>query len=166
MDLDTLFNDREKLVAVLNDESDIGCILVTVSFLDKCLMLLLKETFIKSSKTAKDILEPDGLLGEYSSKTKLSYCLSLIDKKKYSDLNKIAEIRNLFAHSHILLTFDDSTIQEKCNELKGWEDSLPEGYFDTVYQEPNVIARLKFTHTASNIINDLIAHGYLKRTFK
>lgn len=166
MDLDTLFNDRKELINVLNNESDIGCILVTVSFLDKCLMILLKDIFIKSSNTVENILEPDGLLGEYSSKAKLCYCLSLIDKKKYSDLIKIAEVRNLFAHSHILLSFNNSIIQNKCNELKAWEDPFSEEYLNSISQNMNDIARQKFIHTAINIINNLMADGYLNRITK
>ena len=163
MDLDTLFNDRNELINVLNNESDIGCILVSVSFLDECLVILLKDIFIKSSYTVENILKPDGLLGEFSSKAKLCYCLSLIDKKKYSDLIKIAEIRNLFAHSHILLSFNNLDIQRKCNELKSFDDSWTSEYIETMFDNLNVIARQKFIHTVTNIINDIMARGYLDR---
>ncbi len=163
MDLDTLFKDREELVNVLNSESDIGCILVSVSFLDQCLGILLKDIFIKSSATVDNILKPDGLLGEFSSKAKLCYCLSLIDKKKYSDLVKIAEIRNHFAHSHILLSFNNLEIQNKCKELKSYEGSLNMEHMESMFDNPSVIARQIFVHTATNIINDIMARGYLNR---
>ena len=166
MDLDKLFFDREKLIEVLNNESDIGCVLVALSFLDKCLMILLKNTFIKNSNTVNDFFKLDGLLNNYSSKAKLCYSLSLIDKKKYRDLIKIAEIRNLSAHSHILLDFNDSTIQDYCNELKSWEDSSNIEYLKLFSEDLNTLARLKFIDTAINIINEILADGYLKRILK
>jgi DNA-binding MltR family transcriptional regulator len=161
MDLNTLFNDREKLIDVLNNESDIGCVLVSVSFLDKCLTLLLQDKFIKSSKTVDKLLQPEGLLGEYSSKAKLCYCLSLIDRTKYCDLVKVAEIRNIFAHSHILLDFNNTEIQAECNKLKSCENS----YLVDIIDKSSIVAKERFTHTITNIINDLMAHGYLKKIF-
>ena len=166
MDLDKLFFDREKLIEVLNKESDIGCILVASSFLDKCLTMLLKNTFIKNSNTVSNLFKLDGLLNNYSSKAKLCYSLSLIDKRKYNDLIKIAEIRNLPAHSHILIDFSDTTIQNHCNELKHWEDSLTTEYLKLFSDNLNTLARLKFTDTTINIINEILADGYLKRILK
>jgi DNA-binding MltR family transcriptional regulator len=162
MDLDTLFNDGEKLTEVLNNESDTGCILVTSSFLDRCLMLLLNDVFIKSSSTVDTFFKLGGLLNDFSNKAKLCYSLSLIDKNDYCDLIKIAEIRNLFAHSHILLDFNDSTIQSKCNELKGWEDPLTKEQLKLFSDNLNAIARQKYIFTATNIINKIMADGYLK----
>lgn len=166
MDLDTLFNDREKLTNVLNNESDIGCILVTSSFLDRCLMLLLKDIFVKSSSTVDELFILGGLMNDFSNKAKLCYSLSLIDKNNYCDLIKIAEIRNLFAHSHILLDFNNYTIQSKCNELKGWEDPITKEHLKLFYDNLNTIARQKFIFTATNIINKIMADGYLKRILK
>lgn len=167
MDLDTLFNDREKLTEVLNNESSMGCILVTSSFLDRCLMLLLKDIFIKSSKkTVNELFKLGGLLNDFSNKAKLCYSLSLVDKSDYCDLIKIAEIRNLFAHSHILLDFNDISIQMKCNELKGWEDPSTKEQLKLFSDKLNTVARLKFIFTGINIIDKIMADGYRKRIFK
>jgi DNA-binding MltR family transcriptional regulator len=161
MDLDILFRDREKLINVLNNESDIGCVLVSVSFLDRCLTLLLQDRFIKNSNTVKKVLHPEGLLGEYSSKVKLCYCLSLIDRTKYCDLIKVAEIRNIFAHSHLLLDFSNAKIQGECNKLISCENS----YLVDVTDNSSIVVRERFVHTVINIINDFMAHGYLKKIF-
>lgn len=148
---------------IINNESATGCILVASSFLDNCLVLLLKNAFKKVSSTVDNLFKLDGLLNDYSSKAKLCYSLSLVDKKKYSDLIKIAEIRNLFAHSHILLDFNDPIVQSKCNELKGWEDASSIEYLKSFSNNLNLVARQKFTITAINIIYEIMADGYLER---
>jgi DNA-binding MltR family transcriptional regulator len=162
-DLETLFNDREGLIDVLNKESPIGCILVSVSFLEKCLLLLLKDKFIKNSTTVDELLKYNGILGEFSSKAKLCYSLSLINKGKYSDLIVIAEIRNLIAHSHTLLDFSNPQIIEKCNELKICEKSLTREYLALINDDVALTARSKFTEAVFNIINELMAQGYIKK---
>lgn len=162
MEIDTLFKDREKLIKVLNEESPIGCILTSGSFLEKCMILLLRDKFIKGSKTVDDVLNYNGMLGEYSSKAKLCYCLSLIDKEQYSDVIKIAEIRNLIAHSHILIDFSEPKIVEKCNELKSCDKSLPKEFFNSI-NDVAKIARIRFTDTVINVINDLMASSYLNK---
>lgn len=65
---------------VINDGSDLACVLISASYLDKCLASMLQQYFIKSS-VAKNVLnERGGALGTFSSRTDVSYCLGLITK--------------------------------------------------------------------------------------
>ena len=129
-------------------------------------MLLLKDIFIKSSSTVDEIFKLGGLLNDFSNKSKLCYCLSLVNKDDYCDLIKISEIRNLFAHSHILLDFNNSAIQNKCNELKGWKDDYHKQYLELFCDKLDVISHQKFVITATNIIYKIMAKGYTKRVIQ
>jgi len=48
----------------------------------------------------------------------LAYCLGLVFKTTYNNLRHLAEIRNLFAHSHKPIDFENREVQENCAELK------------------------------------------------
>jgi len=168
--LNTLFNDHNKLIEVLNNGSDIACILIGLNFIEQCLTIVLKNR-LRKSKTTTDILKPDkGFLGNYINKVRLAYVLKLIDKNIYKDLCKIAEIRNEFAHNHNLLTFSDPEIIKKCEELILWKKSLP-----PYFQEPskvqnlysdNDIAKMKFCKVISNLVNDFLSSSVLSEDLK
>jgi hypothetical protein len=44
----------------------------------------------------------------------------IIRKRTISGCTTIAEIRNRLSHSHLKIGFDDITIMDLCNQLKGW----------------------------------------------
>lgn len=116
--LGQLTADIQAVFDVLNEESDLACVLTGANFLDQILASLLKHTFIKSS-VADRILNPArGLLGSYSARSDLAYCINLVEKRQYQDLRKIGEIRNRVAHSHLSLGFDDCHVGAMCNELQ------------------------------------------------
>ncbi|HDH12561.1 MAG TPA: hypothetical protein ENG83_10285 [Nitrospirae bacterium] len=98
--IEDLSKDSKILFDTLNEGSDLARVLIGTSFLDESLRSLLQRYFIKSD-TAKNILSPNGFIGLFANRCDLSYCLNLIKKKTYKDLRTIAEIRNLFAHSHL-----------------------------------------------------------------
>lgn len=166
INIDNLFNNRNELLRILDQESPIGCILVSASFLEKCLVLLLNNRFIKGSKTVEELLKYNGLLGEFSGKIKLCYALGLIDKEKYNDLITIAEIRNIIAHTHTLLDFESQQIVERCNSLNAYRVSITQGYLDLFNDNPPKISRLQFTESVINIINDLMANSYLNKILR
>ena len=58
----------KKLVILLNKESDRGCCLLAVSFLDNELKLLLEKKLVGSAKQKKEILGFNGALGTFSSR--------------------------------------------------------------------------------------------------
>ena len=122
--IEDLSRDTKILFDTLNEGSDLSCVLIGTSFLDESLRSLLQRYFIKSN-TSKNILSPNGFLGSFASRCDLSYCLNLIDKKIHQDLKTIGEIRNLFAHSHLNISFAETeviSLTDKlsyCDILKG-----------------------------------------------
>jgi DNA-binding MltR family transcriptional regulator len=110
MNIDDLLNDREKLFKILNNENELGLVLISVNFLEQWLVLLLEKKFIDDPKEVAGLFDINGLLIDFSKKVKFSYCLGIIDKVVMKDLKEIAKIRNKFAHSHQLLTFENKAI--------------------------------------------------------
>jgi DNA-binding MltR family transcriptional regulator len=108
--IEKLSEESRHLYDVINDESDIACVLIGTSYLDQTLASLLERHFIKSQIVAKLLNPNGGALGTFNGRADLAYCLGLISKSLYANLCRVAEIRNKFAHRHLLLTFDDPEI--------------------------------------------------------
>lgn len=95
------------------------------AFLDTSLEHILRS-FLPESEEVKKLLEPNGLLGSYGSRLKMTYCLGLIDKIIKDDLILIGKIRNKFAHD-LFISFEDKNIASWCRELK-WHKACFLGY--------------------------------------
>lgn len=107
----------KKLVILLNKESDRGCCLLSVSFLDNELKLLLEDKLVGSAKQKKEILGFNGALGTFSSRIQLSYSIGLISKQITDDINIIRKIRNDFGHNYEYIDFETEKIQNKILNL-------------------------------------------------
>lgn len=124
--IEQLSSDTQAVFDVLNEEPDLACVLIGTNFLDQIVASLLKQKFIRSSVADKILNPTGGALGTFSARSDLVYCLGFIEKKQYQDLCQIAEIRNRFAHGHLLLSFGDPRIRKLCNQLTSWEVLLQE----------------------------------------
>ena len=116
---ENLAEDTRRLMDVLNDEPDLACVVIAAAFLDTTLSNLL-ETKFRQSSVSERLLAPNGALGTFGARTDLAYALELISKAQHEDLRLLARIRNRFAHSHLLLTFTDVGVQDRCNHLHEW----------------------------------------------
>jgi len=112
-----LSKDGRKAFEATSQESDLACALILASYIDQCLASLLQAFLIESSITEK-LLDPNGgLLGSFEARAQLAYTLALISKPEYQNLNRIAQIRNLFAHSHFDIKFEEAAVEKLCNDL-------------------------------------------------
>lgn len=154
--VEQLSEDTKHLMDVLNSQADLACVVVGAAFLDTALKTLLSEKLLKSSVTDK-LLDDRGALGSFSARADLAYCLGIVRKHHYNDLRLVMEIRNQFAHTHLHLAFDDSTVQEKCDRLNEWKV-----FFHGEKQEPTPeqlstrAARNKFTLSVIFLSNWLL----------
>lgn len=107
LDTDDLTQQNEAFYKAINEGSDLACVLISTSYLDQCLATLLGKYFIVG-KTSQRILDHRyGVIGSFSSRNDLAYCLGLISKKIYQNIKIAGDIRNKFAHSHLSLGFAD-----------------------------------------------------------
>lgn len=114
-----LSQDSRAVYDVLKGENDLAAVLISTSYLDECLAALLRSFLVQNSKTVDHVLSPNGgSLGSYASRADITYCLGLINKQMFSDLQRIAEIRNEFAHSHLMMKFASEAIANLCKKLR------------------------------------------------
>ena len=121
INIEELSSDTQKVFDILNDETDLACVLIGTSYLSELLANIIEVSFIKTSVSGK-LLDPQGgVIGQFSIRADLAYCLGLIKKNVYQDLKIVAEIRNKFAHKHLSLDFSDKIIRNKCEKLNAWQ---------------------------------------------
>lgn len=106
----------------LQSESPRAAVIIAGAFLDAQLRNLLSKYFIDDSKIVNELLgtenNADCPLSSFSSRIKAAYCLGLLSKGLYDDLNMIKKIRNKFAHKMHGYTFDEPEVVSWCKSLK------------------------------------------------
>jgi DNA-binding MltR family transcriptional regulator len=115
---DVLSADGGGLYPLLNEASDFTVVIVALSYLDSCLTSLLAKYFRKSSLTDELLDANRGALGSLTSKTNVAYLLGLIEKPMLQDLQVMAHLRNVVAHTHQELNFDSEEVGSLCDQLK------------------------------------------------
>lgn len=120
INIEELSDDTKKVFDVLNDESDLACVLIGTSYLSELLANIIDVSFIDTSISGKLLNPQGGAIGQFAVRADLAYCLGLINKSVYQDLGIVAVIRNMFAHKHLALDFSDKNIINNCEKLKAW----------------------------------------------
>lgn len=116
-EIETLSEESKHLYDVLNNESDLGCVLIVASYIDHALASLLKRHFIESRAVDKLLESPRGSISSFASRCDLAYCLGLIPKSFYQNLETLGKIRNRFAHSYLPLGLADDNIAPLVSSL-------------------------------------------------
>lgn len=101
----------------LTKESDRGCVLLASSHLDFMLKKLLDSKLVGSKKQKKQIFDFNGSLGTFSSKIIMSYSLGLLSPLAQQDIQAIRKIRNEFAHTTEVISFDQESVKNACNNF-------------------------------------------------
>jgi DNA-binding MltR family transcriptional regulator len=121
--------EQELLLLFLNQldkESDRGCALVAAGYLEDQLKKVLQARMVKHTGPAEEIFEGHEALATFSAKIKVAYLLGIVSHEVYSDLNRIRDIRNAFAHNLEIDSFAHASVVEKCALLENvQEEWLP-----------------------------------------
>jgi DNA-binding MltR family transcriptional regulator len=106
----------------LQNESARAAVIIASAFLEAQLRNLVSKSFVDDHKIVDELLgaedKPDRPLSSFSSRIKAAYCLGLISKSMYYDLDTVRKIRNKFAHKMHGYTFDEPQIVSWCKSLK------------------------------------------------
>jgi hypothetical protein len=115
--------DIRALYDTFTQESDRGVAVVGAAYLDESLAVLLKSFLIDDEKQVNELLGAGQFapLGTFSARTKAAYCLGLIAKNEYEDLNSIRGVRNDFAHQRTDMSFTHTSLEQKCRQLLLWK---------------------------------------------
>jgi hypothetical protein len=88
------------------------------TFLEDVVRLSIITKMVDLSKDEQDrLFVGTGPLSSFSAKTQLSYALGLIGKKARHDIDTIREIRNVFAHAKINISFQTEAVANAINGL-------------------------------------------------
>ncbi|EHK7543254.1 hypothetical protein ICR46_003592 [Vibrio cholerae] len=110
-----LFDDKEadnffhKHYSLLANESDMGCVLIGASAIDRELTALF-EVIMPSdanSKIKKRIFDGRGVLSELSSKLDIAYMCHLIPRDLYLAIHELRKLRNQIAHEVMAFKLDN-----------------------------------------------------------
>ncbi|MFB9080170.1 MltR family transcriptional regulator [Flavobacterium procerum] len=116
---DEQFKRVKNINIALDEETDRGCCLLAVSFLDNEIQNLLKSKLVGSKKFIEKLFEFNGPIGTLSSKIKLAFSIGLICKELMDDLELLRKIRNQFGHSYEPINFKTQSIHDNIQKLKG-----------------------------------------------
>lgn len=118
-------NSLEK---TLEKESDRGIILICASTLDSMLRDLIEKYLNQNKNRKKEIaklFEYPNPLNTFASKIQMSYCMGLIKKEIYEDLERVRKIRNELAHGYDFKDFSSHEIASIVLDMEGaricWE---------------------------------------------
>ncbi|MFY8097859.1 MAG: MltR family transcriptional regulator [Flavobacterium sp.] len=139
------FEKVNKVREQLDSESDRGCCLMAVSFIENEIEILISQKLVGSEKFIKNLFEFNGPLGTFSSKIKMAFALGFISKSTMDNLELIRKVRNDFGHTYEPINFDTENIRQRIMQLKG--------HFYDVAEINEISARAIFTNTVSSILS-------------
>ena len=102
----------------LTPESDRGCALIAVAYLDESMYKLFRKCLVSDDKVARAFMRPDGPLGSFSSRIDCAYLLGRISPTIHRELHLIRKIRNDFGHKSEPITFEFPPVASRCSELQ------------------------------------------------
>jgi DNA-binding MltR family transcriptional regulator len=100
----------------LQTESPRAAVIIACAFLDAQMRTLLTNSLIDEQKVVEGLLDSE--LSSFNSRIKIAYCMGLISKSVFDDLDTIRKIRNKFAHKMHGYSFDEPEIVGWCSSLK------------------------------------------------
>lgn len=114
--IDQRLSEHSAFREAVSDQSELGQILITGSFVDNQLRIIL-ESFLVEGRAGADLL--DGMnapIGTFSARIQVAYALGLIDQREYDSITAIRRIRNEFAHK-ITTDFGNAALTKHFNKL-------------------------------------------------
>jgi DNA-binding MltR family transcriptional regulator len=116
-DYDWVYAGINELSESLDALDERGLILSLSAFAEEALGDLLLS-FMLPVKQSEDIVKGfSAPLGTFSSRTKATYALGLITKNQFDDLNRLREIRNIYAHGWRTIKFEHPKVAKEIKAL-------------------------------------------------
>jgi len=97
---------------IVAEKNDRGAALITGILVEEALRRAVLSRFVPSDAT--DLFSRQSALSTFYNLTAIGYGMGLFDKQIRSDLDRIREIRNAFAHCRFPTTFETTAIADAC----------------------------------------------------
>jgi DNA-binding MltR family transcriptional regulator len=139
IEMDKKFLATIEALKQLDKDSDRALGITCAAFLDEALADCLNKHFLQSSSDLRErvemLLKPGQALNAFATRIDVGWVLGIYGKAARSDMARIRDIRNLFAHKVEIYSFTDPEIAKHCDQLKfaqkywtktdyGWEFKL------------------------------------------
>jgi DNA-binding MltR family transcriptional regulator len=110
--------DELKAMAELSTDGPRGAIILGSALVEDLLRSVI-HYHMRSLKVEEfnQLFTGTAPLTSFSARTKVAYAFNLIGPKTRDDLDKLRELRNAFAHSQIILTFDTPEVISQLNSF-------------------------------------------------
>ena len=119
----TIPSNKTKFLIEMRDGSDRVCAILGGTFADVALQKAIRKS-LKNTAHIKDMFNAKSELSGFLAKTELAFGMGLIGEQPRSDLKKIGQIRNKFAHNLDINSFESQAIKDICAQL--WIPNNPE----------------------------------------
>ena len=106
-----------ELISELQHVSDRTVAVIGSALVENYLTDAIKRRLRKHPNAVNQLLQPDGAVGSFRSKVCLGFLIRIYEESIFDDLNRVAKMRNDFAHKAEPLTFDAPKIALQCRAL-------------------------------------------------
>jgi DNA-binding MltR family transcriptional regulator len=110
-------NQMMRFLAEVHSESDRAAAILAAAAIDQRLNRLLSKVFGPKASQSTSLFRPDDPLGSLAAKIEVAFRTGIIGTDLHRELHLIRKLRNKFAHSEELLSFDKSPIKDLATEL-------------------------------------------------
>jgi mannitol operon repressor len=112
-------NEINAFLHELEIETNRGAALLGAAMIDDSLRGIIAAYLIDRKTIVDELLtNANAPLQAFSARSKLVYCLGLISRAEYFNIDTIRDIRNKFAHKVHGLSFGDKKVADLCRKLK------------------------------------------------
>lgn len=115
------FAEYHAMINEIIEQTDRAAAIVAFAYLDEILTEVVQSHFYNYKHRGEDIrktlFKGAGPLATFSARRRLAYLLGLFGPKTFADLERIAQIRNEFAHTRLVRTFKSQRIRNLCEAL-------------------------------------------------
>lgn len=158
------FAEYHAMIEEIVGQSDRAAAIVAFAYLDDSLTEVVQSHLYnykhKGENIRKTLFKGAGPLATFSARRRLAYLLGLFGPKTFADLERIAQIRNEFAHTRLVRTFESQRIRNLCEAL-----TTPIVEFDpsdeSVKLDPRLSkARMRYVNTIFTLSGTLQGVGH------
>lgn len=117
---------EQELAEAMKTDSDRAVAIVGAALVEDRLADGLERFMRPDKKTFERLTDFTGPLGSFSQKSSMAYMLGLVSKMAFEDLEVMRKIRNKFAHSLAIASFETPVIKSKLNSLQLYRSHVVE----------------------------------------
>ena len=122
----------------LKGESERGCVVLAIAWIEDDLTRILKRYLLPSTRThesSDELFGAQGYLGTFSAKIDIAYRLGLIRRPIHQCLHLCRRIRNDFAHLSDNLSFSTPSVNDRVAEIFRLNEGMIQQLWETSAQK-------------------------------